>query len=93
LVPALIIFVLIEEPEPEVPPDTPVCVGLAQVHALVPPLVLFDKVILAPVLLQIVGFEGLADAVGTGVTVTVTGVRAGDGQLVNTFEITTCPLP
>ena len=44
---------------------------MAQLHALVPPLVLLDKVMPAPVPVHIVGLDGLADATGIGLTVTV----------------------
>ncbi len=54
--------------------DAPVVVVLfvpVQAQVLVPPVVLFVNTILGPVVAQIVGFTGVADTVGAGLTVTV----------------------
>jgi hypothetical protein len=70
-VPAFVIVVFIELPEPAAPPLTPLCVGATQLQLLVPPVVLLDNVIPAPVPEHIVGLDGKAEATGIGLTVIV----------------------
>ena len=70
-VPAFVMVVLIELPEPKAPPLTPLCVGATQLQLLVPPVVLLDNVIPAPVPEHIVGLDGRAVTTGIGLMVTV----------------------